>query len=93
MNEHDTETTERPAQPTGARHPVHVAHLVMGLAFLGIAAVWLVVRMVDLPADDVRFLLPLPFLFAGGLGLLALVLAAWGKRSSRLRPQPLRWRG
>lgn len=28
-----------------------------------------------------------------GLGLLALVLAAWGKRSSRLRPQPLRWRG
>ena len=67
--------------PRGGRHPLHIGHLVMGLAFLGIALVWLLNQLDVMPNDDVRFLVPLPFLFAGALGLLALVLV--GRRRDR----------
>lgn len=56
------------------RHPLHIGHLVMGLAFTGIAVLWLISASEIVPNDDLRLLLPLPFLLAGGLGLLALVL-------------------
>jgi len=69
------------AEPRGGRHPLHIGHLVMGLAFLGIALVWLLNQLDVMPNDDVRFLVPLPFLFAGALGLLALVLV--GRRRDR----------
>jgi hypothetical protein len=59
----------------GARHDLNLAHLVMGLAFLGIALVWLLAEVGAVPSDDLRLLVPLPFLAAGGLGLLASVLA------------------
>lgn len=59
-----------------ARHPLHIGHLVMGLAFLGIALVWLLASLHVVPSGDVRLLLPVPFLLAGGLGLLALLLGS-----------------
>lgn len=65
-----TDTTD-----TTGRHPVAIGHLVMGLAFLGLTAIWGAVRA-DLVSDkDIQWLLPLPWVFAGGAGLLAVVLA------------------
>lgn len=62
-------------------HPVNTAHLVMGLVFLGLCGVWLAVQGGQVSTEDVRWLLPLPFLFAGGAGLVAFTVA-------RLRPSP-----
>lgn len=58
-----------------AVHPINTGHLVMGLAFLGLAAVWLAVQTEAVPVDDVRWLLPLPWLFAGAAGLIAFAVA------------------
>ena len=65
----------------GGRHPVNTGHLVMGLAFLGLCAVWLSVESGAVSTDDVSWLLPLPWVFAGAAGLIALALA--GRRSGR----------
>ena len=63
------------------RHPLNIGHLVMGLAFLGLVAVWAVIVGTDIPADDVRWLLPVPWVLAGGAGLVATAVAA--RRSAR----------
>ena len=84
-NEYQTERTTEPTTPVdvapeppsaGWRHPVNVGHLVMGLAFLGLVVVWAVVVGTDLPEEDIRWLLPLPWVLAGGAGLVATALAA-----------------
>jgi len=72
-----------PAVPSPDRpwHPVHIAHLVMGLAFLGLVTVWVVVVPLNaVELDHARWLLPLPWLVAGAAGLVATVL------SGRRRP-------
>lgn len=63
------------------RHPVSTGHLVMGIAFLALAAVWVLMAGDLVESDDVRWLLPLPFVLAGGTGLIALTLSA-RRRSS-----------
>ncbi len=70
-----------PDHPAG-RHPVSTGHLVMGTAFLALAVVWALVAGSLVEADDVRWLLPLPFVLAGGTGLVALALGA-RRRSTR----------
>jgi hypothetical protein len=72
---------------TGGWHTVNVGHLVMGLAFLGLAAVWAAVQVDIVPDDDVRWLLPLPWVFAGAAGLIASVVAS-GQRWRRSK-QPV----
>lgn len=68
----------RPAHESG-RHAVHVPHLVMGLALLGLVAVWAVVVPLDaVDLHDARWLLPLPWLVAGAAGLVATL--AGGRR-------------
>jgi hypothetical protein len=67
----------------GRVHPVHVAHLVMGLAFLGLVGVWAAVQYDVVPTQDVRWLLPLPWVFAGVAGLLAVTLSGSGRRDRR----------
>jgi hypothetical protein len=52
-------------------HPVNIGHLVMGLAFAGLVGVWAAVQLDIVPTDDVRWLLPLPWLIAGAAGLVA----------------------
>lgn len=74
-------STLDPQTPTRSIHPVHVGHLVMGLAFLGLVGIWAVVQYDVVSTEDVRWLLPLPWVFAGVAGLLAVVL------SGRSRPQ------
>lgn len=63
-----------PPRPSGF-HRVNVGHLVMGTAFLGLTVVWLLVVGLDaVDLDDAHWLLPLPWLIAGAVGLGALAL-------------------
>ncbi|WP_432476834.1 hypothetical protein [Nocardioides sp. GXQ0305] len=64
------------------RHPVNIGHLVMGLAFLGLVVIWAVVVGTDIPNEDVRWLLPVPWVLAGGAGLVATAVAARRRASS-----------
>ena len=70
--------------PTGhwrsGRHPVNTGHLVMGLAFVGLAVVWALVRSDAVGHDDVRWLLPVPWVVAGAAGLVAMVISG-GRRA------------
>jgi hypothetical protein len=74
-----TTTTERPS----GRHPVSIGHLVMGLAFLGILGIWGLVELGVVTGDDVRWLLPIPWVVAGGVGLA--VTAVTGSRRYAVR--------
>jgi hypothetical protein len=63
-------------EPTGSTresgvHPVNVLHLVMGVAFLGIAVIWALVESDTVGASDLRWLLPIPWVAAGVAGLVA----------------------
>lgn len=69
---------------TGARHPVNVTHLVMGLVFLGVAGSWALRQLDVISAEDGRWVLPVILVLAGGAGLVAAV----AKGLSRSKPQP-----
>jgi hypothetical protein len=70
-----------------ARHPVNIGQLVMGIAFLGLVAVWALIQSEVVDGDDVRWLLPVPWVLAGLAGLLATTIA--GRREWVTRePQP-----
>lgn len=56
------------------RHPLEVAHLVMGVAFLGLVAVWALVVTDVLGAPDLPWVLPFPWILAGLGGIAGLVL-------------------
>ena len=53
------------------RHPVNIGHLVMGLALLGIVGIWALVQGDVVTGDDVRWLMPIPWVVAGIVGLVA----------------------
>ncbi len=89
MTEHETyrydtdsfEAEQHPGAVDGWRHPVNVGHLVMGIAFAGMLLVWALVAG-DVVADsDIRWLMPIPWVSAGAVGLVAMAAAA--KRRSR----------
>ena len=61
-------------EPAPGRHPVNTAHLVMGIAFLGLALIWSLIAGDVVTGGDVRWLLPLPWVAAGLAGVLATVL-------------------
>lgn len=63
-----------PVQDASGRHPVNVGHLVMGVAFLGLTVIWALFESGTIGSDDLRWLMPLPWLAAGVAGLLAVVL-------------------
>jgi len=54
-----------------ARHPVNIGQLVMGVAFIGLVVVWALIQSDVVGGDDVRWLLPVPWVLAGLAGLLA----------------------
>ena len=66
---------------TSGRHPINVGHLVMGLAFAGLVGIWALVVGDAIDNEDVRWLLPIPWVLAGVAGLLAVMLG--GGRKSR----------
>jgi hypothetical protein len=73
-------TAQRPARGSG-RHLVNVAHLVMGIAFLGIVGIWLLVQGGVVGGDDVRWLLPVPWVLGGLAGLLSIATAGRRRRA------------
>ena len=81
MNEYDETNSYDDQHDTGSvvdswRHPVNVGQLVMGLAFLGLVLVWALVAGDVVANDDVEWLLPVPWVLAGGAGLIAMVVSA-----------------
>jgi|RhiMethySRZTD1v2_1073278.scaffolds.fasta_scaffold1132072_2 hypothetical protein len=78
----DTVVTEAPERESG-RHPVNVGHLVMGIALLGLLAVWALVVSDVVEGDDVRWLLPAPWVLAGAAGLIALAVTGHRGRENR----------
>jgi hypothetical protein len=72
MSDQDTTTS-----PDGARtlrsglHSVNVGHLVMGVAFVGLAIIWALIESGTAPAHDLRWMLPVPWVAAGLAGLVA----------------------
>ena len=80
---HDTDaTTSADRAGDSWRHPLNIGHLVMGLAFLGLVAVWGLVVGDVVADDDIRWLLPVPWVLAGAAGLVATAVAARRSRSS-----------
>jgi hypothetical protein len=69
-------------EPSG-RHPVNVGHLVMGLAFLGLVGVWALIQGDVVQDDDIRWLLPVPWVLAGIAGLLASTLSSRSRRAEQ----------
>ncbi|HET9422408.1 MAG TPA: hypothetical protein VFO49_14810 [Nocardioides sp.] len=78
----ETAVTETPERESG-RHPVNVGHLVMGIALLGLLAVWALVVSDVVEGDDVRWLLPAPWVLAGAAGLIALAVTGHRGRENR----------
>jgi hypothetical protein len=65
----ETEAT----RPSG-RHPVSIGHLVMGLVFACFLALWAIVQFTDISSRDLRFLLPVPWIAGGAVGMIALAI-------------------
>jgi len=71
------ETTETLPATTGrrtwasGRHPVNIGHLVMAVAFLGLVVIWALLESGVASASDLRWLLPVPWVAAGAVGLVA----------------------
>ncbi|NYD40794.1 hypothetical protein [Nocardioides panaciterrulae] len=77
-----TDTTTYDDQRPSGRHPVNVGQLVMGLAFLGLVAVWALVETGVAQGHDVRWLLPVPWVVAGATGLVAATRSNRNRRAS-----------
>jgi hypothetical protein len=80
-----TSTTTGTTTSTG-RHPVAIAHLVMGVAFAGLVVVWALITTDVVEGDHVRWLLPVPWVLAGAAGLVGLVAS-----DRRQRRQQVGW--
>ena len=65
------------------RHPVNIGHLVMGLVLLFIVGIWALVQTDVADGDDLRWLLPIPWVVAGAVGLA--VTAVTGQRRYAVR--------
>lgn len=73
-----SEQATDPTTPERARsgfaaglHPVNVGHLVMGVAFVGMAVIWALIESSTVESSDLRWLLPIPWVAAGAVGLIA----------------------
>lgn len=63
---------DAPERPSGF-HPVNVGHLVMGVAFAGMVLVWALVQGDVVADEELRWLMPMPWIAAGAAGLAATV--------------------
>ena len=71
------------AERQSGRHPVNVGHLVMGIAFLGLVGVWALIQGDVVEGQDVRWLLPVPWVLAGLAGLLAIGISGSKRWTTR----------
>jgi hypothetical protein len=65
------DTRQKPSALRRGTHPINVGQFVMGIAFLGIVLVWVLVEADAVTGDDIRWLLPVPWVLAGVAGLIA----------------------
>ena len=72
-----------PDTELSGRHPVNIGHLVMGLAFVGLVGVWALIQGDVVQGEDIRWLLPVPWVVAGIAGLLASTLSGRSRRAER----------
>lgn len=80
----DTSYWQPDPAPRGGRHPINLTHLIMGIVLATFAGIWVAIEVGSLPVDDLRWVLPLPWLLAGSAGLLAATLGRRrGERVSR----------
>lgn len=77
-----TSATEAGSTPSRWRHPVNTGHLVMGIAFAGLVAVWALFAGDVVDSDDVRWLMPIPWVVAGATGLAVTTAASLRTRGS-----------
>ena len=84
-----TSTTSGTPGTTGARHPVNVAHLVMGLVFLGIAGSWGLGQIGVIDAEGGRWLLPAILVLAGGAGLVAAIAKGLSRAKDEAVDRPV----
>jgi hypothetical protein len=83
MNEQTTETPAEGGPRRGwaaGRHPVNIGHLVMGVAFLGLAVIWALIESGAASGSDLRWMLPVPWVAAGAVGLVATAPRLRGSR-------------
>ncbi|WP_300680533.1 hypothetical protein [Nocardioides sp.] len=60
-----------PARRTSGWHPLNIGQLVMSLAFACMVGAWALVQTDTVTGDDIRWLMPIPWLIAGAVGLIA----------------------
>lgn len=70
---------------TTGRHPVNTGHLVMGLVFVGLVGIWALIAGDVVADDDIRWLLPIPWV---GGGLIGLAVVTWTNVRSRRTASP-----
>ena len=88
MTEHETPLEDRNQDSQAGRatgwHTVNIGHLVMGTAFLGLFVVWALVDMDAVDVGETHWLLPLPWLVAGVVGLAATVIRNLRGRTGKM---------
>ncbi|WP_205471435.1 hypothetical protein [Nocardioides sp. SYSU D00038] len=80
------DTTAPADAPTSGWHPVNVGALVMGLAFVALVGVWALVEGDVVDDGDVRWLLPVPWVLAGAVGLAVTAFHSTRRRSGSPEP-------
>ncbi len=65
----------QPVAHTGGKHPVNILHLVMGVVFLGIVSIWALIEGQVATTEDLRWLVPLPWVIAGAAGLFVIMMS------------------
>lgn len=66
----DQTTTVSMTAPDSGRQ-INLSQLVMAVAFLAMVAIWGLLTTDTVSVKDLRWLLPIPFLSAGAVGLVA----------------------
>lgn len=72
MNEHE----HTPGAVESGRHRVNVGHLVMGLAFASFVVIWALLQGDVIADEDLRWLMPVPWVLGGAAGLAAVALGS-----------------
>jgi hypothetical protein len=64
-------------------HQLNIGHLVMGIALLGIVGVWALAESDTVKGDDVHWLMPIPWVVAGVVGLVATAITGTRRHAVR----------
>lgn len=67
------------------RRPLSIAHLVFGLIFVGVAALWAIGAATDADAPDIAAMAPAVLIGAGVVGLIGIVINARNARRNAAR--------